>query len=479
MLPAPIVPLAEVALIDAAAVDMGCQLPELMQAAGRVVADRAQAMAPTGRILVVCGGGNNGGDGYVAARSLAEAGRDVELWAVQEPGSELSRAVAAELPETVARLDGPPEDPPALIIDAILGAGVTGPPRDPVPAVLNALRALDRPCLAVDAPTGAAHGQALPHCRCVTFQVDKRELAAACEEPPEVVDIGIPDEAITHVNRSCLRRFPALRADAHKGNHGELLVVGGGPFPGALHYASRAALFTGLDLVHALTAGQPDLPPNIVRHVHEGRNLVPTSTEVLSSRLARSSAVLIGPGAGRAPRTDDALRQVFDLAADMGIPMVIDADGLTALARPIREHPADGVPLIITPHAGELRHIFGRKVDDAEIHAFARDNRLVCTTRHVDLLTDGSRWQRNHLGNPRMAVGGTGDLLAGLTAGFLARECEPFDAARLALYWLSTTADACWQDLGPCYLPEDILATLADILRTGLTALGDWPPVSA
>jgi NAD(P)H-hydrate epimerase len=111
------------------------------------------------------------------------------------------------------------------------------------------------------------------------------------------------------------------------------------------------------------------------------------------------------------------------------------------------------------------------------VHAFARRDRVVLAKGPVDLVSDGRRWQRNPRGNPRMAVGGTGDCLAGLCAGLMARGCTPFDAARLAVLWLTMTADRRWAVEGPCYLPEDLVADLPAVLRDLLTPLDRWPPV--
>jgi len=478
MLPAPIVDADEVALIDEAAVSLGHDIATLMEGAGTALADEAERIAGDGTILVVCGGGNNGGDGYVAARLLAERGREVVVFPVKPAKSELCRRQAASLPDSVQVVDRVPATRPALIVDAILGAGVSGAPRDPIPAILAELAGFDAPCLAADMPTGTGTEHVLPHCRTITFQVAKRELLDDPRVASHVVaDIGIDPRAYEEVMPVCLRRFPPLREIGHKGDHGELLVVGGGRFPGACEFATRVAVRAGCDLVRAWTAGEASLPPTILVDRCEGPVLQPDREGRLEVLVDRAGAVLIGPGAGRGAETDEALAQAYELALAAGKPVVIDADGLTALAAAIREH-AGPSPLLLTPHAGEARAVLDRRdVDDAAVHGFARENRVILRKGPVDLISDGRRWQRNPRGNPRMAVGGSGDCLAGLAAGLCARGASPYDAARIAAYWVTTAADELWLELGPCYDALDLIAHLPETLARELRALDYWPPV--
>ena len=478
VLPASIVPANEVALIDAAAEAMGLDIAELMERAGTALATEAESMAPEGPILIATGPGNNGGDGLVAARVLADRGRTVWLWMLREPSSPLAQAQAQRLPAAVIRLEAAPEQPPVLIIDAILGAGTSGPLRAWASQATAALRAIAAPVLAADCPTGIGGPDLLPSQRCLCFQVAKSELI----DDPRVgefksVDIGIPPAAWQELQPALMHRFPRHLPDGHKGQHGELMVVGGGMFPGALHFACRAGVISGCDLVRAWTAGDAWLPPSVIANRQEGRWLAPTMPERLTPMLVRASAILIGPGLGREAGTPEATRQVFSLAQELEVPAVIDADGITHLAAELRDLPADAPPVILTPHGGEARTLLGHQADEEHLHRFARSNRIILKKGRVDLITDGRRWQHNHRGNPRMAVGGTGDCLAGLAAGLLARGCDPFDAARLATLWWTTTCDHLWQRQGPCWTPDQALDALPDSLRDFLEPMGAWPPM--
>lgn len=479
VLPLPLVPLAETALIDEAATALGLDLGELMERAGTALADEAATMAGEGRILVATGPGNNGGDGWVAARLLHERGHAVAVWPVRQPTSELCRRQAERLPAGVPVLEAVPEDAPALVVDAILGAGVDGELRPWAQAAVVSLRRLDAPVLAVDAPTGIGGPDLLPATRSLCFQLGKTELL---DDPRagefKTVDIGIPRSAWAEVHPVVMRRFPKHRSGGHKGTHGELMVFGGGPFPGALHFSCRAGVLSGCDLVRAWTAEGPPLPPGVIVNRQTGRWLSPAMPEHLTPMLVRAGALLIGPGLGREPGTPEATRQIFSLAMELDVPTVIDADGITHLANDLRQLDGEHPPVVITPHKGEARSLLGKEVDDDRLHAFARPDRVILRKGKVDLITDGRRWQENPRGNPRMAVGGTGDCLAGLTAGLLARGCDAFDAARIAVLWQTTAADGLWAELGPCYDAEDLLDHLPATLKAFLEPLGCWPPVT-
>ncbi len=477
-LPAPIIPLSEVALIDEAAAALGQDIGTLMERAGTVLAEEVMArMKPDGRALVVTGPGNNGGDGWVAARILAQAGVCVAVWPVIPPRTPLAQA-AADRAAGITTTDRPEDFSATIIVDAILGAGANGKPRGAVADALRRLKALGIPSVAADVPTGLGSDLLLNNCFTVCFQVAKAELLLDERIGDfKTVDIGIEPSAYQEIHPNIMRLFPPLDANGHKGQHGELLVIGGGAFPGALHLATTAALRTGCDQVRAFTADGPALPPSIITHRQQGRSLAPTADEILSPLIARANAVLIGPGLGRDPGSPEASQQAFSLATEMEVPVVIDADGIAACASALRALPVGPVPVIITPHRGEARNLLNAEPNETHIHAFARPDRVILLKNRIDFISNGRRWVRNHHGNPRLAMGGSGDCLAGLTAGLLARGLTPFDAARLAVYWLTTCADALWAESGPCYIPEDIIERLPATLRSGLMAINAWPPI--
>jgi ADP-dependent NAD(P)H-hydrate dehydratase / NAD(P)H-hydrate epimerase len=479
-LPAPIIPLDEVEIIDAAAVALGQDLAVLMEAAGAALAKEAGRLAPSGEILVACGPGNNGGDGYVAARLLAKAGRQVAVWPVVPPASDLCRLNRERLPDAVRLVAAPPARPPALIIDALLGAGVRGPPRAPIPTALDALRRLHAPVLAADVPSGLGTSDVLPALFTVCFQAAKHELLGSPATSEFItVDIGMDPRAWLEVQPSALRRFPGLPRNAHKGVNGELLVVGGGPFPGTLELACRAAICTGCDLVRAWTSEGPPLPATVVTHRQPGSLLTPVTTGELTPIAVRAGAVLIGNGLGREERAVEAARQVASLCLEMDVPIVLDADGIPACAD-MAARERSGSSVLLTPHRGEARNLLGlsTQAEEEQLHAYAAVHRVMLSKAPVDFISDGWRWQRNRRGNPRMAVGGTGDVLAGLSAGLMARGCKPFDAARIAILWITEAGDELWAEQGPCWDALDLIARLPATLRRLFAEAGlAWPPL--
>jgi len=140
--------------------------------------------------------------------------------------------------------------------------------------------------------------------------------------------------------------------------------------------------------------------------------------------------------------------------------------------------PVSDARLLITPHRSEARTLLGGVATDETLHAFARPDRVILAKSVVDLITDGRRWQHNPRGNPRMAVGGTGDVLAGVAAGIMARGATPFDAARMAVLWVTIAGDGLWETHGPCYDALHLIDALPATLRSLLEPLNMWPPVT-
>jgi ADP-dependent NAD(P)H-hydrate dehydratase / NAD(P)H-hydrate epimerase len=480
-LPAPIVPLSDIALFDEAAETLGQSIAQLMDNAGAALAHEAMRLCPNGMIVVACGPGNNGGDGYVCARLLAESGRSVMVWEVVPPKSALCKQQAALLPQSVMRSTQKPTQVPALVVDAILGAGSDGKLRESIVQALQGIMQWKCPILSADVPTGIGTQFCLPATLTLCFQVAKSELLAQNNIGEfKTVDIGLSPHAYQMVQPACLRHFPKHKLAGHKGSHGELLIIGGGAFPGALEFCARAAVKSGCDLVRVWTADGPPLPPTIVVHrQQEGRVLRPANPEEIMPLLVRASAVLIGPGLGREASSVEAAHQAFSLAIDMGIPTILDADAIAALSDAVRDLPEhEDATILLTPHRGEARTLLGGPTSDEAIHAYARPNRVVLAKSKVDLVTDGRRWQLNPRGNPRMAVGGTGDVLAGIAAGLMARGASPFDAARMAVLWVTCAGDVLWDSHGPCYDALHLIDQLPASLKSLLEPLKLWPPVT-
>jgi hydroxyethylthiazole kinase-like uncharacterized protein yjeF len=499
--PIPVLSASEAAAWDAAARTQ-YRVPSrvLMETAGRAIVQVLVAElsdAASGGVLVAAGAGNNGGDGWVIARALHAAG--VPVW------------VASVDPKTddaidnraLARLDGVRElgreeawPKAAVAVDALLGTGAAGPAKGDVLALAQRLVDYGAPILAVDGPTGLdltsgeAHGPV--HAKLtVTFGAPRRGHLLAREWCGKVVvvDIGFPppDSAwpLLVTDRWAAERLPRLAPQMHKGDRGRVCVVGGADgMSGAALHAARAALAAGAGLVklvaarETIAAAQASLPDVLTVESALGETLEPGVAEALDW----ADALVIGPGLGREPRTS---RKNF-LAALLSrrpIPTVIDAD---ALHFPEALGPSPR-PLVLTPHVGEFRALAGDTLADEAANdrwsAAARAAaKLKCTVllKGVPTVIADLRGPEHVVasGNPGLATGGSGDLLAGFIGAFLARGTAPAEAAALGAHALGRAAElGARQWTARSLRPADVLAALPDVWRAWRDVRPGQPPV--
>ncbi len=476
---------------DRRAESAGIALATLMETAGRavatVVADRYRSELRQG-VLIAAGPGNNGGDGWVMARALHAV--DVPVWvaATTGEGSAL-RNLMAGLARAAGVREVAPDGPgpgAGLMIDALLGTGAVGAPRPGVASLLDRLHDAAVPVVAVDGPTGldlgtgAVHGAARADVS-VTFGGVRRGHLLARDESGDivVVDIGhppAPAEWPSLVSDSDAAAWlPALHAADHKGVRGRVVVVGGAAgMSGALRLAARAAFAAGAGLVHAVAPGEtiaalvqaePDLQtqPQPFDQPLSGATL---------ELLQKADAVVLGPGLGRDPSRRAFVRAVLDNARAA----VVDADGLVAFQGATAELAAlaRSLPLVLTPHPGEFRALFPelaaqRELDPWGAAATAAD-RLDATLLLKGVPSVVARSGRRALtiaaGNPGLATGGSGDVLAGLIGAALARGVKPEVAAALGGHMLGRAADLAARRVSARGLrPMDVTGALPDLWR--------------
>lgn len=493
---------------DAWTISHGKPLAELMESAGRAVAERAKAMMERegrwpGRVLVVCGKGHNGGDGRVAARLLAGWGARVE---VAEPG-DAGAATLESLRETAERAD--------LVVDALLGTGARGFPRPAFERAIRAVNEAGRPVLAVDVPsglnadTGRADGAAIRADRTLCLGAIK----LGCLTGPdhhlsgvvEWADIGIPSAAYEARDALAATPFHPIHAPepedlrgllpvrppgGHKGTFGRVLVLGGSTgLAGAAALSARAALRAGAGLVTVFTP-KPVWP--IVASLVPEATVFPGASdgdgrfseeawERLVRFLGATDAIVCGPGLGRGPGVARIVSRL--LASAWSGPLVLDADGLVqADAGALRDRARAGRVTAITPHAGELGHLLGAEPKELEADRLAALRRAVDATGAIVVykgsgtLTgspDGRAWV-NGTGGSALATGGTGDVLAGLLGGLWGQpaaggSCSPGLAAALAAaaVWIHGRAgDLAGATLGARSVTAgDVCATLPAAFR--------------
>lgn len=454
----------------------------LMENAGRAVAEKAIAILgdPVGKVVfIVCGGGNNGGDGYAAARWLHNRGARVKLFLAVDRGSVQSDALVHL--ETALRMGVECFDITEprgmekariaaafadLVIDALLGTGYHGEMSEPYRDSIELMNGAGRIILSVDIPSGvdadsgAVRDKAVAAFATVTFGLPKPGLllypGAGCAGKVEVAAIGIPTELLTAatIRQNWVTKqiasalLPKRPPDSHKGNFGHVLVVAGSRgMSGAAFLATQGALRAGAGLVTAAVpsgigavmemktteAMTLELPETLTGGLGED------AVKLARDFSSRSSVLLIGPGLGR---HEDTMEFVRELVRFADRPLVLDADALFAIGGHM-EVLADAKALpVLTPHPGEMSMLTGlsiRQIQSDRIGAARRSaaewgSILVLKGSHTVVAFPDGEIYVNSTGNPAMSSGGTGDVLAGIIAALIAQGLSSHDAVVLGVY---------------------------------------------
>lgn len=443
--------------------EVGVPSLELMEAAGRAVAEAVAELAPEGPVRVVCGKGNNGGDGFVAARLLREMGFEVEALLVW-PGEELRGDAAVNFERFGGELVEGPLDgwlsDSGAVVDAIFGTGFQGASREPAAGAIEAINRCGAPVVAcdiasgVDASTGEVMGDAVEADVTVSFHAAKvgQRVAPGKWRTGElqVVPIGIPDGApgepvAGEIDPAVLALAPRRGPRSTKFSSGQVAIAGGSRgLTGAVRMASLAAIRTGAgyatvavpaDLEMAFEIAQPEVMS--VGCPGGDGCLVPASEKAVLRSFERAAAGIFGPGLGKDPGSFELARSVV---SRIEAPLVIDADGLNAFAGRLDELASRSAPTILTPHAGELGRLLGRESAEVDAHrltsarqAAEQAGAIVVLKGDDTIVTDGTRVAVNAISAPALATAGTGDVLSGMTAALLARGLESFAAACAAV----------------------------------------------
>jgi len=490
-----ILSVAEMYRADKAAAELGVPGAALMENAGRAVAEAVRARYQPCPVVVLCGPGNNGGDGFVAARHLAAAGWSVRL-ALLGPRDRLSGdaahhaglwdgAVEALNESAVPGLYGGA----GLVIDALFGAGLSRPLEGAARAAVEAVNADGLPVAAVDVPSGVSGDSgarvgevAVRAALTVTFARKKPGHLLLpgrllCGEVV-VADIGIPEAVLTGIAPQTFENGPALwsarypwrRPDSHKYHFGHALILGGAVVTGAGRLAARAALRVGAGLV-TVACTRETLPIYALSAPSAITALVESEADyqaLLADR--RKNAVLLGPGNGVGPQTRGralaALGAGKAAAPGAAKAVVLDADALTSFeARPSDLFEAIEGDCVLTPHEGEFRRLFADREGDklTRARAAAALSGAVVLLKGADsvIAAPDGRAAINANAPPELATAGTGDVLAGLIVGLLAQGMLSFDAA-CAAAWLHGETGAA---LGPGLIAEDLPEALPGVLR--------------
>lgn len=461
----------EMRALEANADYFGVSYEDLMENAGRATAEAIAARFKPCRVLAVCGRGNNGGDGFVIARLLTHKGYEVSVLLLgrvadvrEGPASaNLHRLLSARIGvmevDTAEMIPESVFDACDVIVDAILGTGSRGAPRGLERKAIELINASSAAKVSVDVPggldcrTGACEICVRPDL-VVTFHAPKKGLE---HFDCVVADIGIPEKASRYAGPGDLMNIRTRGDCSHKGECGRVLVIGGGPYTGAPALAAMAALRAGAGWVTVAAPGRaadivaaysPDL---ITAPLTDRHRIVPEDIKILAPLVAKHDVVVIGNGAGRESETLEAMAQILGLCDRV----VVDADALQP------DMPLRG---IVTPHCGEFRRISGSDcpAGDMERKAmeFSAARGLVTLLKSkVDIVTDGKQVKLNETGNAGMAVGGTGDVLAGIAGAFYCRN-NAFEAATAASFVSGAAGDLVYGDKGFFMTATDLIGQI-------------------
>jgi ADP-dependent NAD(P)H-hydrate dehydratase / NAD(P)H-hydrate epimerase len=458
----------------------------LMENAGRGVAELANKMGNS--FVVICGPGNNGGDGFACARYLKSKPK---IFFFSKPKSEesitnLEKAgnyKPLQLGDDLSALEKA-IDKCDVIIDALFGTGVSGKIREPYRSVIELMNSAThqgKKTLSIDIPSGMDPDTGDFSDICVnatataTLHLPKQGLNKAKGKKTAgkitVIDIGIPPKVETYIGIGDVRfRYPRRDKDTHKGQSGRVLVIGGNTnYSGAPYFALMAAMRAGCDLIYsAAPAGASiriaSMAPEVISLPLMSKDFIKKS-DARTVLVHKVDVICIGNGLGERRESIDAATSIIKSAKK---PIVIDGDALKAVKPLLSKLSAD---TILPPHAGEFKEIFGvalpnelPKRVEAVIKAASKTKATLLVKGHVDIIAQGSRLKLNETGNPYMSKGGTGDILAGFCAGLMAQGMRSFDAACVAAFVVGMAGELAYISESASFMPRDVLDNLGDAM---------------
>jgi NAD(P)H-hydrate epimerase len=474
------------AAIDANCEYLGVKRLQLMENAGAAVAGAVKKRISAGKVAVIAGKGNNGGDAFVAARHLSNyavtvilIGRKEELktpealhnWNALEkttiPLIQITDSTAFDV-SLIKTAD--------VVIDGIFGTGIKGKIREPESTAIDIINGTDAFVVSVDVPSGldpdgGEFEKAVHADLTLTFHKMKKGLLSSDAKKYageiEVADIGVPKDAEFFVGPGDIKPFLTRQKESHKGDAGRVLVIGGGVYSGAPALAALGALRGGADIV---TVAAPrnvsdiiaSFSPNLIVRALSGNRLVEADIPVISELIKKHDVVVMGMGLG----TSDGTLATIEKIVPHCRKAVIDADALGPFLIPLLHK-----NVIITPHAGEMKRLSGIDVPKEEkekvdfIKDFAKNNEVTVLLKGVvDIISDGVEVFANRTGNAGMTVGGTGDVLAGLTGALFAKH-DALPAACAAAFINGAAGDMAFAEFGYGLLATDVIDYIPRVMK--------------
>jgi NAD(P)H-hydrate epimerase len=484
--------------IDKNCAYLGISPLQLMENAGAAIAQSVKERLGSGKVLFVAGRGNNGGDAFVAARHLSGIPgylvKVILLGKERDIGTEealhnfsllkFSRVQTLEIRDSSQLTSLEWFSEADLLVDAVFGTGVKGKIKEPESTAIDLINRegkAEKTVIAIDIPSGldpdgGDFDKAVYADLTVTFHRMKvgllTEQAKEYAGKVKVAEIGICADAEHYVGPGDLQMLHKRKLEAHKGNSGRILVIGGGPYSGAPALAALAALKSGADLV---TAAVPEpiaeivasYSPDLIVRKLSSNILCPEDLSVLPDLINSHDVVVMGMGIGKATETLETVRKILPFCRKI----VLDADALSALSGTLFETLAGNCEIIVTPHAGEFARLRGVETpEDPEarekaVKEFSEENGVVTLLKgKTDIISDGKQTLLNRTGNPGMTVGGTGDVLAGITGAMFSRN-PALLAAACAAFINGAAGDLAFEKAGNALLATDVLEKIPEIIK--------------
>lgn len=497
----------ETKVLDSNAEFYGVPNDILMENAGKGIAEfiKNRYKSKIEKILIICGLGNNGGDGFVAARYLSNTylvsvfitgkEKDIKTRVAKKNFKKLKTPNAdiydldslVKLNDFLSNCD--------IIIDSMLGIGLSGNLRDPYSTIVKKINKLkEKPIISVDIPTGFGTNLKINPDFTITFHDLKVGMKPENSGEIKIVGIGIPKKAVEYIGPGELKTYyPKPKKDSHKGDNGKVLIVGGGPYIGAPALSGLAALRTGADLAYitapkkvanAITSFSPllikpkklakkisTLSPNlIVKELNNYEKLVLKDVKIIDSFIPKIDNCIIGPGLGSDKETLEAVEKIINVCVKNKKSLVIDADAIQVVGK----KPAliKNSKTVITPHAGEFKELTGIKlqenIKDRKTVVEKWANKLGITILlkgSIDVISDGEVTKLNDIHNPSMTVGGTGDVLAGIIGSLLSKDVDPFNAARIGAFINGAAGNIAFENHSYGLIATDVIENIPSVLK--------------
>jgi len=497
----------EVHVLDKNAEFCGVPTIKLMENAGKNIADFIiKTVKPESKkILIICGVGNNGGDGLVAARYLSKkyettvfltgSSGDIKTSISKENFQKLKKTKTKIIDiKSVKKIDEILSDN-SIIIDAMLGIGLAGSLREPYLSIVKKINsAKNKKVISVDVPTGLGTKTVVKPKYTITFHDVKENMNKKNCGEIIIKDIGIPKKAEKYVGPGELTTYyPKPKKESHKGENGRLLIIGGGPYYGAPALSAFAALRTGADLAYVLTPKKvaraitsysaeflkpqrlakkmAKFSPNlIVKELSDEEILVAADLKIAEKYVKKVDTMLIGPGLGNDDKTLIAVEKIIKFFVKSKKSIVVDADAIKVVGK----NPGiiKNSKTVLTPHTGEFKELTGVSLSDrldervGKTKLWAKKiDATIILKGPIDVISNGDLVKLNDAHNQAMTVGGTGDVLAGVTGALVSKGVEPFNAARIAVFLNGYAGNIAFEKKSYGLISTDIIEQIPSVLK--------------